>query len=619
VSSSSRSSVEVDAASQLAGGKAVRFPLTDGRVHVDRPLPFICVHRAPTTARLAARKICEASASYIVGSDPIEVHGALASIGRVLTDEVGELLVIEVDEFEEDEARREDSQVLPAFDVALTGVGDAAVRSAMQEVENAMMAVNARYRLPRFVPANPLTEPECLRSAGIGNHIRLLFAPIYRIPQSEDIYPELLQRVVSIINDSILRGACAYVRAKQRWSLADHRALGRRAVIDAVHRVDRQMDEACTSFDFLMCVTPINAQNAWRAFREASCEIEPTFLYRPLPVDPGQLKRNLYSIDLSYLEDTTLIALYDNKRQELDLQLSMLARRHETRFRELGRALYGAVEAPLRHQAEIILRAAAVSSRPTAPASAGYADCGEVEAAARRMIGAYRSSSAAQFNSRVSIREDLPSGLMVSGDELLISSDTAVARSRLQALLSHEIGVHLLTYHNGAAQGLRLFRSGLAGHEELQEGLAVFAEFLAGGLTLQRLRLLAARVVAVDCMLDGAGFIETYRLLLDEFALADRAAFNVALRVHRAGGLAKDAIYLRGLAQLLRHLASGGALDVFWIGKFSTDDIGTVAQLMSRGLVKEPEVRPLFLDEPGAARRLVRASGGLEPHELIAA
>jgi hypothetical protein len=37
-----------------------------------------------------------------------------------------------------------------------------------------------------------------------------------------------------------------------------------------------------------------------------------------------------------------------------------------------------------------------------------------------------------------------------------------MARGRVEALLSHEVGVHLLTYFNGSAQGLRLFRSGLA-------------------------------------------------------------------------------------------------------------------------------------------------------------
>ncbi len=37
---------------------------------------------------------------------------------------------------------------------------------------------------------------------------------------------------------------------------------------------------------------------------------------------------------------------------------------------------------------------------------------------------------------------------------------------------------------------------GLAGYEETQEGLAVLAEFLVGGLSPHRLRQLAVRVVA---------------------------------------------------------------------------------------------------------------------------
>ena len=53
-------------------------------------------------------------------------------------------------------------------------------------------------------------------------------------------------------------------------------------------------------------------------------------------------------------------------------------------------------------------------------------------------------------------------------------------RGRVEALLSHEVGVHLFTYFTGDAQGLRLFRSGLAGYDGLQEGLAVFERPLDG-------------------------------------------------------------------------------------------------------------------------------------------
>jgi uncharacterized protein (TIGR02421 family) len=192
-----------------------------------------------------------------------------------------------------------------------------------------------------------------------------------------------------------------------------------------------------------------------------------------------------------------------------------------------------------------------------------------------------------------------------------------MARHRVEALLSHEIGVHLLTYFNGSAQGLRLFRSGLSGYEGLQEGLAVFAEYLAGGLTTGRLRLIAARVVGCAAMLDGASFEETFRILVKDHGFPELGAFNLVLRLYRGGGLAKDAIYLRGLYEVLDHLGKGGSLDPFWMGKISASHFGIIQELNTRGLLKAPQVRPAFLSHAGARRRLERARHGLSPIDLL--
>ena len=138
------------------------------------------------------------------------------------------------------------------------------------------------------------------------------------------------------------------------------------------------------------------------------------------------------------------------------------------------------------------------------------------------MIEAYRRRYSG-FEATVDLRDDLPAGLMVSGDCLLISRSTRMARRRIEALLSHEIGVHLLTYFNGSAQGLRLFRSGLSGYEGVQEGLAVFAEYLAGGMTTGRLRLIAARVVACAAMLEGRRSMRPSRCWFATTALPNSA------------------------------------------------------------------------------------------------
>ena len=118
--------------------------------------------------------------------------------------------------------------------------------------------------------------------------------------------------------------------------------------------------------------------------------------------------------------------------------------------------------------------------------------------------------------------------------------------SRVDALLQHEIGTHVVTHVNGSHQPLRLLGAGLAGYDETQEGMAVFAEYLVGGLTARRLRQLAARVVAVHQMVEGGRSSTCTRDLVDS-GVPPVEAFTITMRVFRSGGLTKDAVYLRGL------------------------------------------------------------------------
>ena len=39
------------------------------------------------------------------------------------------------------------------------------------------------------------------------------------------------------------------------------------------------------------------------------------------------------------------------------------------------------------------------------------------------------------------------------------------------------------------------------------------------------------------------------------------------MRIYRGGGLTKDAVYLRGLLQILRYLREGGELEPLFVGK----------------------------------------------------
>ena len=120
-------------------------------------------------------------------------------------------------------------------------------------------------------------------------------------------------------------------------------------------------------------------------------------------------------------------------------------------------------------------------------------------------------------------------------------------------------------------------------------------------------------------MLEGAGFVETFRLLNKDHGFSDTSAFSVALRVHRGGGLAKDAIYLRGLLEILSHLKSGGSLDPFWLGKIAAGHFAVMQELSTRGLIKSARLEPQFLSIKGADTRLDRLRAGLTPIDLLQA
>ena len=223
---------------------------------------------------------------------------------------------------------------------------------------------------------------------------------------------------------------------------------------------------------------------------------------------------------------------------------------------------------------------------------------------AREEIAEYQKQDAI-FTAKVRVTSTV-GGVMVSRGRLLIGKQVSISRSRANPLIQHEVGTHLVTYYNGMSQPFQQLASGLAGYEELQEGLAVLAEYLVGGLDRARLRQLAGRVLAVRMCVDGASFIEAFRSLVDEHGFATRTAFQITMRVHRGGGLTKDAIYLRGLENLVRGLRSRDQLESMFIGKAAMRHLGILEELLHRSVLREPPLRPRFLDHPGAGERLAK-------------
>jgi uncharacterized protein (TIGR02421 family) len=575
-----------------------------GRAHVDRWLPFLVLQRTDSPAQSLARRIAIDSPSYLIwsGDDDLAALSAIDEVANCLAKKAGRLLVISLDD-QPPQPRDEHSQELPPF-IAQIGAGDGGdVGRAASTLDKALHAVeidlrNCKVERVPFAPILPPVFDDLLNGLEGVERLSLRVPQIHRRGDGLD-YPGIRHDLAAAFGDALLRAACAFLDDGKTQVPDHYRALGRSAYLAAALKADRKLDRVARSFDFLLSISPINTAKAYDRFIATGENEEPHFHYRPLTVDPDLAKRALYAIDLDALEDPMLEQLLGEKRRELDAQLTMLATRNTPAFRPASMFLYGSVEATLLADAHVIL--AASSKDPPRGGTVGAPDVAE---AARSLAERYAGIDPG-FAPDIQVRDDV-AGLLVSGRKLLIASDTIMPAHRLDALLAHEVSVHLLTYFNGAAQGLTIFRTGLAGYEGIQEGLGVFAEWASGGLTRSRLRLLAARVVAVEAMLKGATFIDVYRSLHHDLGFSRRGAFGIAARVFRSGGLAKDAIYLRGFGEVMNLVRAGASLEPFWLGKIAARHAPAIQELLQRGLIKAPKFIPLFLSAESARQQLAR-------------
>lgn len=619
---------------RLRAGRRVRRRLPHGgRLHVDRRVPFLFLHRDRAAGGgPGIVDAVSAQCSYLaaVGHE-VDDPGLCDLVAAVMEErgrELGAFLLVEVWERPATPGTEsaEDRLTRPAFSIRSDG-GErlrATVDRLRADLEDLELPLGTPgvAALSDGAVAPPGLDPVTRRCGelpavpGVAS-LGLEVEPIYRSAKRGRLFP-LVHLALEASLVRVLQQA-VYTFTREHTALAPRTplALARRTLAYATWHVDRRLAEVDSAFEFLLLVSPTNLDDAWRGFAAAGHERAPRFLYRPLPVDVTVLKRRLFGTAIDRVEDPTLGRLFREKQEELDRKLTMLADRGTRRFFYGSLQLYGEVDPQLLGLARQILDRLPRDPEPLDGDDPGV-DAATFAALAAEEMADYRRRFSG-FRASVRLRGDIASGVMVAKDHLLVRTGIRFPRHRVEPLFHHEIGTHLLTYFNGKAQRLRQFYGGLAGYEALQEGVAVLAEYLCGGLDQGRLRTLAARVVACHAMEEGADFVEVFRLLVAERGFAPSDAFTLAARVFRGGGLTKDAVYLRGLQQVLDHLAAGGAVEPLMAGKIAVRHIPVVEELWHREVFRPVPLLPRYLDDAAAQARLAALRRGASPLDLTAA
>ena len=613
---------------RISEGKRVRRNLPDwGRLAVDRSLPFLCVYRRPSRSKDDSTfRLVTSEASYLTCSAHSRQHDGIrrlvSAIYKTQTEKYGRFMLLEIwsgsrtvapGGFTKESQRPSFTIFAPrenGYEFLSDKLEETLGKIKIGSLRANVTTVEKKQRWPKGM--KPILSNEVAANDNV-----ILFglevSPIFFDIESDELYPVLLRELRRKLSISLRRFFFDFARSSTFATPAHFHVFGKRAVVQSVWKCDSMLASASESFEFLLQLTPVNGEQAWHRFKKYKYQKPPVFHYRPLVVDPVVLKRQLFKAPVERVEDPALALVFRQKLDEIDRQITMLQDRNTDRFLHESIQLFGDVDDDLNNLAIDVLTSIPPRSRDKD--ATGHINADTFAKHARKEIANLKSLFP-DVEAKVEVREDV-TGLLVSKGHLLISSHSRIPMARLNALIQHEVGTHVLTYQNGKAQKFRLLSTGLAGYDSLQEGLAVLSEYLVGGLSRPRLRLLAGRVVAVRCLLDGASFIDTFRELNQKHKFSGRNSFTITMRVFRSGGLTKDAVYLLGLQQILDYISKGGELHPLFVGKIATEHIPLIRELTWRGVLKAPPLIPLYMSQPDALQRLEKLQSGIKVANLL--
>ncbi|SFN86205.1 flavohemoglobin expression-modulating QEGLA motif protein [Salegentibacter flavus] len=582
-----------------------------GLLHIEKDLPYLIVYRHRENDAGTARIVMSEASYLIIGNSDFELYqDLLFQVSDKLATEFKSYLLFEIYAGE------------PGSNCFTIKGPAKKLASSLELLQEELEKINERYSglyLKSEImdtpnrqkeDESPLMEIEQTKQSG-AVVVGLEIPPVYRNIDGE-LYPVFFRDYRDFIVKAIHKGIFDYIRVQTSCGVASFHALGRKYLKDKIFEIDKKLGQIESSYEFLWLISPSNIHEIKKEFFDSNYEKLLDYHYRLLPIDPDVLKRELYNLKIEDIDDPAMSHLFREKREELDQQITMLSERGTKNFFYNSIRLYKGIDNILCEEAGNLLREVA-EEKPDKDTemidSRGFASL------ARREFDYYAEQDE-NFKSKVHIRKDV-NILMVSKGELFIPEDYKMNKTETEALIQHEVGTHVLTYYNGSQQPLSLLKTGLADYDPLQEGLAVMAEYLVDGLTANRLRTLAGRVIAGSALMEGGDFQQIFSLLSTEYGFSGERAFNITSRIMQGGGFLKDIIYLKGLVELRHHLQNGGEFEPLLAGKFGLKHIGIIKELTERKILKKSVLKPRYLLTQNVQNKLNLIKEGLPLSKMI--
>ncbi|MBS3168939.1 DUF1704 domain-containing protein [Candidatus Woesearchaeota archaeon] len=330
----------------------------------------------------------------------------------------------------------------------------------------------------------------------------------------------------------------------------------------------------------LYYVEPINEKEQKQEFLAGKVG-NPSFQYKPLEYNPAEVQAKLESIEVP---DGLLGGIFQIGRRNALLDNELIENRGKCDIvRNNTTIIYGVPSEPLVAYADELLR-----QTPEVDATKEVAAESVKEALERALVSTGLTDWAVELSDkRLTTVYQAEKKITICRTRKFGDKDPA-------RLCVHEVGVHTLRAVNGYEQPLKIFALGLPGYLPTEEGLTSYFEEITGNSDSETIRDYAARVIAVDSVVKGLDFSQTFDRL-KSYELTDDRSWNLAVRAHRAGGYIKDHVYLEGLLKVRDFAKQGGDFKTLYVGKVGIEDLPLVRALLEENVLTEARYLPAFI------------------------
>ncbi|MFW6134339.1 MAG: tyrosine/phenylalanine carboxypeptidase domain-containing protein [Elusimicrobiota bacterium] len=351
--------------------------------------------------------------------------------------------------------------------------------------------------------------------------------------------------------------------------------------------IDNKLLKIINKFPFYVWLTPVNKAIEREKFFSNN-DYNPVFKYE---INKSLLQKIKTGLDNVIVPESSCFGeIYNKLIQEYLLKIRMIENLNKPEeFTRISKLLYGIYSRKDSEEADDILE------KNYEQVNKGEIRPGEIkktllEKIRQQGINNWDVELSNNIMSKVTVKPKL--------NKILVHGKYKYLPGEDRRLAVHEIEVHLFRALNGDLQKYSIFKTGLAGYLETEEGLAVYYERRKKVCSARQMKIYAGRLKAVQKSLSSS-FAETYRFLRRWF---DRdTAYILTQRAKRGltdtskpGALTKDAHYISGHRKAGEYIQNNGDLKYLFVGKVGINDVDLIKKLIDSGRIKEPLYMPLI-------------------------